>query len=71
MKLVPPKTEPKNQVLELIEESSLPEQKEESVLSELDMEMVCPRCNDIMELNSRFDTLVYFCDSCSFVIKCV
>jgi hypothetical protein len=70
-KLVPPKTEPKNQVLEPIEESSLQEQKEESVLSELDMEMECPRCNDVMELNSSFDALVYFCDGCSFVLKCV
>ena len=46
-KLVPPRTEPNNQFLEQIEESSLQEQKEESVLSELDMEMACPRCNGI------------------------
>jgi hypothetical protein len=70
-KLVPPKTEPENQLLKTIEESSLPEQKEEPVLSELDMEIECPRCNDIMELNSNFDTLVYSCESCSFLLKCV
>ena len=58
-KLVPPKTEPENQVLETIEESSLPEQKEEPVLTELDMEIECPRCNEIMELHSKFDKLVY------------
>ena len=29
-KLVPPKTEPKNQVLETLEETSVPGQKEES-----------------------------------------
>lgn len=63
--------EPKNQVLETIEESSLQEQKEEPALTELDNEIECPRCNDVMELNSSFDALVYFCDGCSFVLKCV
>jgi Zn finger protein HypA/HybF involved in hydrogenase expression len=62
---------PEKQSLEAQEESSLSEQKENLVLSELDMEIECPRCNDVMELNSNFDTLVYFCDSCSFVLKCV
>ena len=57
--------EPETQVLEVIEES-LQEQKEESVLSELDMEIECPRCNDIMELQSNFDELVYTCESCNF-----
>lgn len=42
-KLVPLTTEPENQVLEIIEESSLPEQNEEPVLSELNMEIECPR----------------------------
>jgi Zn finger protein HypA/HybF involved in hydrogenase expression len=71
-KLVPPKTEPeKNQVLETIEESSLSEQKEEPVLTELDTEIQCPRCNDVMELSSSFDALAYFCENCSFILKCV
>ena len=71
-KLVPPKTEPeRNQVLETLEESSLPEQKEEPVIAELDNEIECPRCNDAMELNSSFDTLAYFCENCSFFLKCV
>jgi len=70
-KLVPPKMEPENQVLETIEESIVLEQKEEPTLPELDIEMECPRCNDTMELNSKFDTLVYSCDSCNFVLKCV
>lgn len=33
-KLIPPKQEPKNQALETSEESNLPEQKEESVVTE-------------------------------------
>ena len=70
-KLVPPKTEPENQVLETIEESSLAEQKEEPVLPELDMEIECPRCNEIMELCSSFDELMYSCESCSFLLRCV
>ena len=70
-KLVPPKTEPeKNQALETFEEASLSEQKEESGLFELDMEMECPRCSEIMELCSSFDKLVYSCESCSFLLKC-
>ena len=69
-KLVPPKMEPENQVLEAIEESNVLEQEEEPTLPELDIEMECPRCNDTMELNSKFDSLVYFCDSCNFVLKC-
>ena len=70
-KLVPPKTEPKNQVREPIEESSVQDQKEESVIKELDMEMECPRCNEVMELCSSFDKLVYSCENCSFILKCV
>lgn len=71
-KLVPPKTEPeKNQALETLEESSLLEQKEEPILSELDMEVECPRCNETMELCSSFDKLMYTCESCSFLLKCV
>jgi phage FluMu protein Com len=46
-------------------------QEENSMLSELDTEIECPRCNEIMELHSKFDELVYFCDSCSFLLKCV
>ena len=70
-KLVLPKTEPSKQALEPIEESGVPEQKEESALPELDMEIECARCNETMELCSSFDKLVYSCDSCNFVLKCI
>lgn len=71
-KLVPQSmSPPEKQSLEVIAEYNLPEQKEEPVLTELDVEIQCPRCNEIMELNSKFDTLMYFCDGCSFVLKCV
>jgi Zn finger protein HypA/HybF involved in hydrogenase expression len=71
-KLVPPKTEPeRNQALQTLEESSVPEQKEEPMIAELDNEIECPRCNDAMELNSSFDTLAYFCENCGFLLKCI
>ena len=63
-------TEPENQVLKTIKESSVPEQKEEPVITELDNEIECPRCNEIMELCSSFDKLVYSCESGSFLLKC-
>ena len=63
------------QTLGTKEEPSLEEQQqrqeENPILSELDTEIECPRCNEIMELHSKFDELVYFCDSCSFLLKCV
>jgi hypothetical protein len=70
--LVPPKLEPKKiQALETIEESNQSEQTQESVLTELDSEMECPRCHEIMELQSSFDKLLYSCEACSFLLKCV
>jgi hypothetical protein len=63
--------EPENQVLETIEESNVLEQKEEPTLPEIDIETECPRCNGIMELNSKFDRLAYFCEDCNFILRCV
>ena len=54
-----------------LEEQQQQRQEENPILSELDTEIECPRCNEIMELHSKFDELVYFCDSCSFLLKCV
>ena len=62
---------PENQALETIEESSSTEPSEELVVTELDNEIVCPRCHEIMELQSSFDKLMYSCESCSFLLKCV
>lgn len=69
-RLAPLKTEPENQDLETIEESSL-EQKDEPVLTELDLEVECPRCHEFMELHSNFDELVYSCESCNILLECV
>lgn len=62
---------PEKQMLETKEEPRLEHQEENPMLSELDTEIECPRCNEIMELHSKFDELVYFCDNCSFLLKCV
>jgi Zn finger protein HypA/HybF involved in hydrogenase expression len=60
----------KQRSFETVEEPSL-EQNEDSIMTELDHDIECPRCNDIMELNSKFDVLVYYCENCSFFLKCV
>jgi hypothetical protein len=70
-KLVPPKPDPDTQAPETLEMKRTEEKTEEPVLTELDNEMECPRCNDLMELHSSFDKLVYSCDSCSFLLRCI
>ena len=62
---------PEKRMLETKEEPRLEQQEENPMLSELDTEIECPRCNEIMELHSKFDELVYLCDNCSFLLKCV
>ena len=62
---------PEKQTLETKEEPRLEQQEENPMLSELDTEIECPRCNEIMELCSSFDKLVYSCESCSFLLKCI
>ncbi|HEY7079964.1 MAG TPA: hypothetical protein VH500_09700 [Nitrososphaeraceae archaeon] len=70
-KLVSPKTKSKDTVQEALEDPSINEQEQERVLSELDNEIECPRCHEIMELYSKFDELLYSCQSCSFLLKCI
>ena len=71
-KLVLPKTKSKDAVLETLGDPGTNEQEEKDpVSSELDIEIECPRCHEIMELYSKFDELLYSCESCSFLLKCV
>jgi phage FluMu protein Com len=71
-KLEPQRTRVEDERLETVGEFGLSHQKEEdSSHSELDIEIECPRCHGIMELRSDFDTLAYFCESCSFLLKAV
>lgn len=36
----------------------------ETIMAQLDIEIDCPRCNEILELYSDFDRLYYYCESC-------
>ena len=60
---------PEKRMLETKEEPRLEQQEENPMLSELDTEIECPRCNEIMELHSKFDELVYLCNNCNFLLK--
>ena len=70
-KLASQRSTPENQILETKEEPSPEQREDDPKLSELHTEIECPRCNEIMELHSKFDELVYFCENCSFLLKCV
>jgi len=68
-KLVPLEVRQEEQSLETVEVSQT--EQSEVPMSELDIEVQCPRCNDIMELCSSFDKLMYSCESCNFLLRCV
>lgn len=56
----------KNNAQEAIETT----QQESSVeVNELEYEIQCPRCSDVMALRSTFDCLYYTCDECGFVLS--
>jgi Zn finger protein HypA/HybF involved in hydrogenase expression len=42
------------------------ENEEDHKLQELEHEIECPRCHDIMTLSAEFDCLYYICESCDF-----
>jgi len=45
--------------------------EEAQAMENVQQEMECPRCSDIMTLSSDFDKLLYFCQECqlSLVMK--
>ena len=43
-------------------------EKSDQVLKNVEQEIECPRCNDIMTLTSDFDKLGYFCQECDFLL---
>ena len=48
------------------------EEEEELVvetLQELDHEIECPKCNDVMVLSADFDSLCYLCEQCKFSLS--
>ena len=44
------------------------EQNTHNTKTELEFEIECPRCYDIMTLCSDFDGLYYFCEDCGFLL---
>ena len=43
-------------------------QEQEKILTDMEREIECPRCYDIMTLRSDFDSLFYSCDKCGFIL---
>ncbi|HET7391167.1 MAG TPA: hypothetical protein VFJ51_10120 [Nitrososphaeraceae archaeon] len=43
-------------------------QEQEKILIDMEREIECPRCYDIMTLRSDFDSLYYSCDKCGFIL---
>ena len=46
-----------------------PHPKPETLISQLDIEIECPRCNEILQLYSDFERLYYYCESCSLHLR--
>jgi hypothetical protein len=38
---------------------------EEKIIKDVEQEIECPRCYDIMALSSNFDRLCYLCQECN------
>ncbi|HET6716717.1 MAG TPA: hypothetical protein VFG90_06270 [Nitrososphaeraceae archaeon] len=45
--------------------------EEDQTTKDIEQEIECPRCYDVMALSSEFDKLLYFCQECglSLVMK--
>jgi hypothetical protein len=44
------------------------EEKNDERLKNIEEEIECPRCNDIMTLSSDFDRLGYVCQGCDLLL---
>jgi hypothetical protein len=44
------------------------EEKSDKRLKNIEQEIECPRCNDIMTLTSDFDKLGYVCKECDLLL---
>ena len=59
-------TELKSPKLELDLQDS--EEEEALLIENMEQEIECPRCYDIMTLSSDFDKLGYFCQECDLLL---
>jgi hypothetical protein len=44
------------------------EEKSDEMLKNIEQEIECPRCSDIMTLSSDFDKLGYTCQECDLLL---
>jgi hypothetical protein len=59
-------TELESPKLELYLQDS--EEEEDGLIENVEQEIECPRCYDIMTLSSDFDKLGYFCQECDLLL---
>jgi hypothetical protein len=60
-----------NELLSPELEFDFQDSEEDEEIKNIEQEIECPRCYDIMALSSDFDRLLYFCQECglSLVMK--
>ena len=44
------------------------DENEDQITKNIDQEIECPRCSDIMTLSSDFDKLGYICQECDLLL---
>jgi hypothetical protein len=44
------------------------ERNDTKAAKDIEREIECPRCYDVMTLSSNFDSLGYFCQECDFLL---
>jgi hypothetical protein len=44
------------------------EENDDKLMKNIEQEIECPRCNDIMTLTSNFDKLGYVCQECDLLL---
>jgi hypothetical protein len=44
------------------------EENQDQKMKNVEQEIECPRCNDIMTLSSDFDSLGYICQECDLLL---
>lgn len=51
-----------------LDEFDLQNIEEDAILTNMQQEIECPRCTDIMTLSSDFDKLGYICQECDLLL---
>jgi hypothetical protein len=53
---------------DLRKEAEEENENEDQITKNIDQEIECPRCSDIMTLSSDFDMLGYICQECDLLL---